>query len=140
MRNLSAMDVVKVAKDYFVSSQNALLIPSRDYGSRKFLHVGRSRLPWGLPRSVSLPSGVGFIAGLKAEVSKRPTVQGRSWRKQGAATTMRSGLKGGVTHPSGRVFFFFLRLLSRGTQLCVISTRRRRVVKLVELVHFCLFS
>ncbi|KAH9498207.1 PTB domain-containing engulfment adapter protein 1 [Bulinus truncatus] len=91
MRNLSAMDVVKVAKDYFVSSQNALLIPSRDYGSRKFLRVGRSRLPWGLPRSVSLPSGVGSIAGLKAEVSKRPAVQGRSWRKQGAATTMRSG-------------------------------------------------
>ncbi|CAL1537819.1 unnamed protein product [Lymnaea stagnalis] len=34
------MDAAKVAKDYFVSSQSTLLIPNRDYGSRKLISVG----------------------------------------------------------------------------------------------------
>lgn len=34
------MDMVKVAKDYFVSSQNTLLLPNRDFGQRKYIHIG----------------------------------------------------------------------------------------------------
>ena len=30
-------------KDYFVSSQNAVLIPSEDFGRRKFINVGLNR-------------------------------------------------------------------------------------------------
>ncbi|XP_035827292.1 PTB domain-containing engulfment adapter protein 1 isoform X4 [Aplysia californica] len=37
------MDVAKVAKDYFLSSQSSLLIPNREYGSRKLIHVGITR-------------------------------------------------------------------------------------------------
>ncbi|XP_076456124.1 PTB domain-containing engulfment adapter protein 1-like isoform X2 [Babylonia areolata] len=39
------MDTVKVARDYFLSSQSCLLLPNRDYGSRKLIQVT------GLPRS-----------------------------------------------------------------------------------------
>ncbi|XP_041372314.1 PTB domain-containing engulfment adapter protein 1-like isoform X2 [Gigantopelta aegis] len=41
------MDAIKVAKDYFVSSQSTLLIENRDFGSRKFLSVGLPRTPSG---------------------------------------------------------------------------------------------
>lgn len=41
------MDRAKVFKDYFVSSQNAVLIPNEEFGRRKFINVG-------LGRSVSL--------------------------------------------------------------------------------------
>ncbi|XP_059151231.1 PTB domain-containing engulfment adapter protein 1-like [Physella acuta] len=34
------MDVVKTAKDYFLSSQSVLLLPNRDYGARKLISVG----------------------------------------------------------------------------------------------------
>ncbi|GFS26714.1 hypothetical protein ElyMa_001727700 [Elysia marginata] len=37
------MDVAKVARDYFLSSQSNLLIPNRDYGARKLIHVGLGR-------------------------------------------------------------------------------------------------
>ena len=37
------MDVAKVARDYFLSSQSSLLIPNREYGSRKLIHVGLGR-------------------------------------------------------------------------------------------------
>ena len=30
-------------KDYFVSSQNAVLIPSEEFGRRKFINVGLNR-------------------------------------------------------------------------------------------------
>ena len=42
-----AMDTIKVAKDYFVSSQSALLIENRDFGNRKLLSVGLTRTPSG---------------------------------------------------------------------------------------------
>jgi len=31
---------IKVARDYFKSSQNTILIPNRDFGKKKFIHVG----------------------------------------------------------------------------------------------------
>ncbi|PVD35678.1 hypothetical protein C0Q70_02641 [Pomacea canaliculata] len=34
------MDAAKVAKDYFLSSQSSLLIPNREYGSRKLIQIG----------------------------------------------------------------------------------------------------
>ena len=37
------MDVAKVARDYFLSSQSSLLIPNSQYGSRKLIHVGVGR-------------------------------------------------------------------------------------------------
>ncbi|GFO24178.1 hypothetical protein PoB_005068300 [Plakobranchus ocellatus] len=37
------MDIAKVARDYFLSSQSSLLIPNREYGSRKLIHVGIGR-------------------------------------------------------------------------------------------------
>lgn len=44
------MDTVKVAKDYFLSSQSNLLLPNRDYGSRKFVQVtGLPKVPANLP-------------------------------------------------------------------------------------------
>lgn len=39
----SAMDVAKVAKDYFLSSQSSLLIPNSEYGSRKLVNIGLSQ-------------------------------------------------------------------------------------------------
>lgn len=33
---------VKVARDYFISKQNTVLIPSKEFGKRKFIHVGSS--------------------------------------------------------------------------------------------------
>ena len=33
---------IKVARDYFISSQNTVLIPNKEFGKRKFLHVGLS--------------------------------------------------------------------------------------------------
>ena len=37
------MDRAKVFKDYFVSSQNAVLIPNEEFGRRKFINVGLNR-------------------------------------------------------------------------------------------------
>lgn len=37
------MDRAKIFKDYFVSSQNAVLIPNEDFGRRKFINVGINR-------------------------------------------------------------------------------------------------
>ncbi|BFZ22191.1 hypothetical protein BsWGS_25230 [Bradybaena similaris] len=37
------MDVAKVAKDYFLSSQSSLLIPNSEYGSRKLINIGLSQ-------------------------------------------------------------------------------------------------
>ena len=31
---------IKVAADYFKSKQNAVLLPNRNFGSRKFIHLG----------------------------------------------------------------------------------------------------
>lgn len=31
---------IKVAADYFKSKQNTVLLPNRNFGSRKFIHVG----------------------------------------------------------------------------------------------------
>ena len=51
------MDTVKVAKDYFLSSQSSLLIPNSDYGSRKLLQVtGLPKAPVNLPNLPSLPN------------------------------------------------------------------------------------
>lgn len=33
---------VKVARDYFISKQNTVLLPTKDFGKRKFIHVGSS--------------------------------------------------------------------------------------------------
>ena len=50
------MDTVKVAKDYFLSSQSSLLIPNRDYGARKLIQVtGLPKTPVNLPSLPSLP-------------------------------------------------------------------------------------
>lgn len=38
---------LKVARDYFVSSQSNILIPNRDFGKRKFINVGINRQPSG---------------------------------------------------------------------------------------------
>lgn len=35
---------VKVARDYFISKQNTVLLPTKDFGKRKFIHVGNSSL------------------------------------------------------------------------------------------------
>ena len=37
------MDRAKIFKDYFVSSQNIVLIPNEDFGQRKFINVGINR-------------------------------------------------------------------------------------------------
>ena len=37
------MDRAKVFKDYFVSRQNAVLLPNEEFGRRKFLNVGVNR-------------------------------------------------------------------------------------------------
>ena len=37
------MDKAKVFKDYFVSSQNTVLIPNEEFGRRKFINVGLNR-------------------------------------------------------------------------------------------------
>lgn len=37
------MDRAKIFKDYFVSRQNAVLIPNEEFGRRKFLNVGINR-------------------------------------------------------------------------------------------------
>lgn len=37
------MDRAKMFKDYFVSRQNAVLIPNEEFGRRKFLNVGINR-------------------------------------------------------------------------------------------------
>lgn len=60
------MDTIKVAKDYFVSSQSSILIPNRDFGSRKFISIGLPKPPVGLPRSLSLqarPSSGALVRG-----------------------------------------------------------------------------
>lgn len=36
---------IKVARDYFKSSQSTVLIPNRDFGKRKFIHVGINKQP-----------------------------------------------------------------------------------------------
>ncbi|OWF40615.1 PTB domain-containing engulfment adapter protein 1 [Mizuhopecten yessoensis] len=52
---------VKVARDYFKSSQSTVLIPNREFGKRKFIHVGinkqpSSRLIRSSPEPADLPS------------------------------------------------------------------------------------
>jgi hypothetical protein len=37
------MDRAKMFKDYFVSRQNAVLIPNEEFGRRKFINVGINR-------------------------------------------------------------------------------------------------
>ncbi|XP_048238012.1 PTB domain-containing engulfment adapter protein 1-like isoform X6 [Haliotis rufescens] len=37
------MDAIKVARDYFVSSQSSLLIENREFGHRKFIHLGNQK-------------------------------------------------------------------------------------------------
>ena len=37
------MDKAKIFKDYFVSSQNTVLIPNEEFGRRKFINVGLNR-------------------------------------------------------------------------------------------------
>lgn len=61
------MDRAKMFKDYFVSRQNAVLIPNEEFGRRKFINVG-------INRSLSLSR--------IEEINKNHTVEMRSANKQ----------------------------------------------------------
>ncbi|KAI8778277.1 hypothetical protein BgiBS90_020927, partial [Biomphalaria glabrata] len=82
------MHAVKVSKDYFVSSQNALLIPRKDFGTRKFISLGGTSAP-GIFRSASLPSLAWLDKRPGLKVTKRiaSLVQKSTPKKNAAATT-----------------------------------------------------
>ncbi|KAL8604254.1 hypothetical protein ACOMHN_023624 [Nucella lapillus] len=103
------MDTVKVAKDYLLSSQSSLLIPNREYGSRKLIQVtGIPRSPInlsGLPkpsarfRSPGTTSGRGRFLPTRHSDSSLPVFGGAASHRGSAGGV--SGSSGSVMKSSG---------------------------------------
>lgn len=59
---MDATAKVKVSRDYFISKQNTVLLPNKDFGKRKFLHLGNSTGSLKSPgKEKSFEGGIGGI-------------------------------------------------------------------------------
>lgn len=113
---------VKVARDYFISKQNTVLLPTKDFGKRKFIHVGSSGSLKSPGKQKSFEEGI-----LSSPEDSNPQV-----------LTMKSALKQWV-HPPDKLLtghIVYNVKVRRSRFFTYIVTARVKLFLMRHVIHF----